>query len=535
MTSNDMEKLDAVLSGLATDGGPGVIVSVQRAGVPLVRRGYGLASLDSGLVNTPATKMRIGSTTKHFCCVLALLLRNEGKLSIDEPIARWLPELPASQGARTVRQLMNHTGGMRDYLDLSLLSNGLTIVPEEAAFDYQCRQQEENFSTSEQFMYNNGGYRLLSLVIERVIGKPLAHAMRERLFEPLSMYDTVLWSTDLDPLPGSATTHLVHPDGHFTKSLFPSVILGEGGVASTLDDMQRWLSHLVNPALWPHTLSDELMAPTTLSNGYINPYGFGLIHENWRGMTVLHHAGGVVGGTCQMLAAPEQDIQIIVMSNRSDVTAADIAQKLLTALLEPQLTPEDEPADPQLGASLGGDYYCDQSGRHFAIEAREGKLYLVSFGMPLPLLRDGESGLKVNLLSIIVFGIVAVRDSSGAVTAIHVTEQGKTHRCERVSQPVQSASSVEPFSGNWRSDELGADIVVETGERDVLRIVGLYGRNVFKLQPLRGDVCLLSSLDPHVPLHGTLRLRQGATGGRELMLDTSRTRRLRLQERADHG
>ncbi|RFP17872.1 class A beta-lactamase-related serine hydrolase [Duganella sp. BJB488] len=535
MTSNDMEKLEAVLSGLAIDSGPGVIASVLRGGVPLLRRGCGLASLDSGLVNSPSTKMRIGSTTKHFCCVLALMLRNEGKLQIDEPIARWLPELPPSQSARTVRQLMNHTGGTRDYLDLSLLSNGLAILPEQAAFDYQCRQQEENFTPGEQFMYNNGGYRMLSLLIERVLDKPLAQVMRERLFEPLSMYDTVLWSTDVQPLPGSATTHLAHPDGNFTKSTFPSVILGEGGVASTLDDMQRWLSHLINPTLWPHSLSDELMTPTTLPNGYVNPYGFGLIHERWRGITVLHHAGGVVGGTCQMLAAPEQDIQVIVMSNRSDISAADIAEKLLVALVAPQLASEDEPADPQSGEALSGDYYCSQSGRHFAIEVRDGKMFLQSFGMPLPLLRDGDAAFKVNLLSVIVLGVAPVRDSRDVVTAINVMEQGRTHYCERIGQAGTEAASVERFYGKWRSDELGADIVVETGEHDTLRIAGLYGRNAFKLLPLRHDLCLLSSLDEHLPLNGTVRLAQGASGSRELILDTSRTRSLRLQERPAHG
>ncbi|MBB3120998.1 serine hydrolase domain-containing protein [Pseudoduganella violacea] len=535
MTSNVTEKLEAVLSGLANNASPGLIASVQRGGISLLRRGCGLASLDSGLVNSPATKMRIGSTTKHFCCALALMLRDEGKLSIDEPIARWLPELPASQGRRTLRQLMNHTGGMRDYLDLSLLSNGLTIAPAEAAFDYQCRQQEENFTPNEQFIYNNGGYRLLSMVIERVLGQPLAQAMYERLFEPLSMYDTVLWASDLEPLPGSAMTHLAQANGNFTKSLFPAVILGEGGIASTLDDMQRWLKHLIAPTLWPHSLSEEMMAPTTLANGYISPYGLGLIRDRWRGITVLHHAGGVVGGNCQMLAAPEHDIQVIVISNRSDLNSAEIAQKLLATLVEEELTAEQTPADPRLVESLGGDYYCADSGRYFAIEARDGVLYLNSFGMPLPLLGGADGILRVNLLSVIVLAVEAVSDSHGAVTAIKVMEQGSTHVCERVAAPLKAASSIAPFYGKWRCDELGADIVVEAGEPDMLRIVGLYGRNTFKLQGLRGDVCLLLSQDPHLPMHGTLRLRHNAAGKRELLLDTSRTRCLRLQEYPVHG
>ncbi|KQV82193.1 hypothetical protein ASD15_08995 [Massilia sp. Root351] len=537
MNNTDIEKLEAVVSHLASGTAPGIIASVQRGGATLLRRGCGLASLDSGLVNTPSTKMRIGSTTKHFCCALILMLRDEGKLSIDEPVSRWLPELPASQGSRTLRHFMNHTGGMRDYLDLSLLSNGLAIVPADAAYDYQCRQQEQNFAPGEQLIYNNGGYRLLSMVIERVLQMPLGQALRHRLFEPLSMHDTSLWSSDLDPLPGCAATHLAHPDGRFSKSLFPAVILGEGGVASTLDDMQRWLSHLISPVLWPRALSEEMMTPTELRNGYLHPYGFGLIRERWRGLTIFHHAGGVVGGTCQMLAAPEHDIQIVVMSNRSDVAAADIAQKLLSSLIGPGQTEAEQPADPALAEPLGGAYYCPGNGRHFSIEARDGALYLVNFGMPMPLLQDKDDDglLRVNVLSVIALEVAPVRDGSGAVQAIEIVEQGERYRCDRVAACQDGMAAA--FGGKWRSAELGADIVIQAAGPGAasMRIAGLYGRSVYKLQPLRPDVCLMVSADPHLPLHGTLRLQQHEGGRRELILDTARTRRLRLQEDHGHG
>ena len=120
-------------------------------------------------------------------CALALLLRDQGLLSIDEPVARWLPELPASQGRRTLREFMSHTGGTRDYLDLSLISNGLAILPEDGAYGYQCRQEDENFAPGTRFIYNNGGYRMLSLIIERVLRMPLAQALSQHLFAPLSM------------------------------------------------------------------------------------------------------------------------------------------------------------------------------------------------------------------------------------------------------------------------------------------------------------------------------------------------------------
>lgn len=534
MANPEIEKLAAVMKEFAGAGAPGAIVSVRRGGKSLLRSGFGLASLESGLVNTPSTKMRIGSTTKHLACALALLLRDQGKLSIDEPVSRWLPELPPSQGRRTLRQFMNHTGGTRDYLDLSLLSNGMALAPGEAAFDYQCRQQDDNFAAGAQFIYNNGGYRMLSMVIERVLDMPLAQAMAEHLFEPLGMHDTSLWTSDLDPLPGSAATHIARPDGSFGKGIFPSVILGEGGVASTLDDMQRWLAHLQAPTLWPASLSMEMLEPTELNNGHVTRYGFGLIREQWRGVTLVHHAGGVVGGSCQMLAAPEHDIQIVVITNRSDKAAPALAEQLLAALLDETLEAAATPADPALIDSYGGDYYCRASGRHYAIVLQDGVLCLKDFGMPLPLQKGSGDTLHINLLSVIVLEVTALRDANGQVHAIDVTQQGRRMRCERVVAEDRAALTLAPFAGNWVSTELGADIVIKS-EPGSMRIAGLYGRNSYKLEPLLADVCLLSCDDPAVPLAGTLRLDGAAGEGRRLVLDTARTRGLNLDQGRVHG
>ncbi|MDH0864720.1 serine hydrolase [Mitsuaria sp. GD03876] len=532
MKCNDIEKLEAVFASLSRDDAPGAVVSVRRGGRSLLRKGYGLSSIESGLVNTPATKMRIGSTTKHFASALGLMLHDEGLLSVDDPVIRWLPELPVSQGRRTLRQFMSHTGGTRDYLDLSLISNGLGIVPAEGAYAYQCRQEGENFAPGEQFIYNNGGYRMLSLVIERVLGMPLDQAMRERLFDPLGMHETSLWASDLDPLSGVAQSHLALPGGKFVKGVFPAVILGEGGIASTVDNMQRWLSHLASPTLWPRALSDELMAPTPLNNGFVNPYGLGLVAEDWRGVRVFHHAGGVMGGSCQMLAAPDHDIQIVVMTNRSDGNAAELAERLMTALVGDAMSAAPQPADPGLVASLGGEYYCADSGRYFAIDRMEDKLFLKSFGMPLPLTQSEGGELRVNLLAVIAMQVNAVHGSQGQVTAIDVTEQGRTHRCERIDPAFKAEQTVTPFAGLWRSDELGADLRIggEGADADAVRVLGQYGRNSFKLQGLLPEACLLESTDPSLPLNGTLRLGIGADRRRQLTLDTSRTRGLVLRE-----
>lgn len=533
--ATDLDKLEAVLAKYHRDDAPGAIVSVQRHGKVLLRRGYGLANIECAQANTPSTKMRIGSTTKHFACVMALLLRDDGKLSIDEPVSRWLPELPGSQGRRTLRQFMNHTGGTRDYLDLSLISNGMTLMPEDGAYRYQCQQEQDNFAPGEGFIYNNGGYRMLSMVIERVTGLSLAEAMRQRLFEPLGMHETSLWSNDLNPLPGVAQAHFATADGRFTKGIFPSVILGEGGIASTLDDMQRWLGHLHAPTLWPRSLSDELLAPTRLNNGYVNPYGLGLIAETWRGIRMFHHAGGVVGGSCQMLCAPDHGIQIITMTNRSDTAAPELAEKLLSALVESELEPAAAPADAKLVDSLGGHYFCADSGRHFVILGHGDALFLKNFDGMLPLTQvPGETTLRVNLLSVIALTVKPVLNSQGQAVVIEVAEQGLVHRCERVT-PLQGPESLSDYAGSFHSSELCAHITIGEGEPTSVHISGRYGSTRYRLEPLVPGTCLMQSTDPMVPLSGTLRLTRGADGRRRLTLDTGRTRRLALLEATARG
>lgn len=532
VTTTYIDLLEPVLAKYHRDDSPGLVVSVQRHGKLLLRRGYGLSSLESGQVNTPSTKMRIGSTTKNFACVMALLLREEGKLSIDDPICQWLPELPVLQGRRTLRQLMNHTGGTRDYLDLSMISNAMAFLPEEGAFEYQWRQQADNFAPGDAFIYNNGGYRMLSMVIERVTNLSLAEALRQRLFEPLGMHNTSLWPSDLDPLPGAAQTHVAHADGRFTKGLFPSALSGEGGIASTLDDMQRWLGHLSAPTLWPQALSDEMLAPTRLNNGYVNAYGFGLVAEQWRGIRLFHHGGGVVGGSCQMLCAPDQGIQIIVMSNRSDASAPNLAEGLLTALLKDELQPPATPADPALADSLGGSFYCHDNGHHFVILSHGEKLFLKGLDGMLPLFQvEGEPTLRVNVHSVIVKSVSPVLDAQGTAVAIDVTDQGSIYRYERI-HPLQDKDSLNSFSGHWHSDELRARIMIGDGQPGGMHIAGHYGTHRLQLEPLLQETCLMQSVDPEVPFSGTLRLSHDEDGRRYLTLDTGRTRGLTLREAA---
>ncbi|MES2257472.1 MAG: serine hydrolase domain-containing protein [Pseudomonadota bacterium] len=531
MNTNEMTtRLDAVLAGWNRSDAPGCVASVVLNGRTLLRKGYGMASLEQLVANGPATRMRIGSTTKHFAAILALLLRDEGLLDIDAPCMRYLPELRAAQGQRTLRQFMNHTGGTRDFLDLSMLSNGAAMLPADAALEYQAAQREDNFPAGELFSYNNGGYRMLSIAIERALGMPLAEALQLRLFAPLGMHDSSLWVSDHDLQPGVACSHLALPGGVFRRGVFPSAILGEGGIVSTVDDMQRWVAHLREPHLWPASLSAELTRPTRLNNGFLHPYGLGLVRERHRGVDVIQHSGGVIGGSCQMMYAPEHGLSIVVISNRSDVAAPFVACDLMAEVLGDALQAPAAQADASAWPGLAGRYLCADNDRLLEVQEAGGKLFLDCEGMRLPL-EQGDGGLRVNLLGVVDLALAPQQDGT-----LMLEEQGYRRRHARIgAADADAQAALRRVQGVYFSSELDAEVVIGTAQdAAVVNMRGAYGHNRFHLEPLGGDLFRLVAQAGGLPGSGMLRLR-GDGDLRELFISTSRTRGLRLRVKAHHA
>jgi D-aminopeptidase len=153
----------------------------------------------------------------------------------------------------------------------------------------------------------------------------------------------------------------------------------------------------------------------------------------------------------------------------------------------------------------------------------------------LPLTCTADGVLRVNLLSVIVFDVIPLRNEQGEVVAIEVIEQGRRFRCERIAEAAKTEQPLSAFAGNWVSQELGAKVAIGQGDAGSMFVSGLYGSARYKLEALCAGTCLLSSLDPAVPLNGTLRLVRSVARGRELVLDTARSRNLRLVADAAHG
>lgn len=402
MTTLDQETLaafDQLLEPSRRSDQPGYVVGIAREGRTIYRRASGMASLEFAVANTPATRMRIASVTKQFTGLAVMLLVEDGKLDIDLPLRHYLPELGGPNGAPTLRQLLNHTGGVRDALEsvAFFLTEGLfPLIPAGLTHSWSSRFSDGNFAPGTAWSYSNYGYMLLSLVIEKASGLSLAAFFRQRLFTPLGMTDSELLPSDMELGDNVATSHIRMPDGRFRRGVYPcEELVGGGGIVSTIDDMLRWAAQLREPrTLGSRASWEEMLRPVDFGNGAQSTYGFGIKRQFHRGVEMLWHDGSTFGSRCALLSFPAQQLDIVVMANRSDGEVSAIALKIAERLLAAHLGPPKTFAGSTGRESLSGRYYSPVARRVFSLSSQADKLIYAIDAAPQGMLWDDDGTLR---------------------------------------------------------------------------------------------------------------------------------------------
>ena len=534
--------LDELFKPVNRSDAPGLVVGIAHHGKIIYRRGFGLASVELAVANTPRTRMRIGSTSKHFTCLAALLLAEEGKLEIDAGVRRYLPELRDLRPEPTLRQLMTHTSGYRCYLDIGFISDGMAIRPKGSALAAQVRQTGVNFPPGERMIYCNGGYHLLSLIIERVSGMPFEKFLKNRIFEPLAMVDTDSVPSDFNIEPGMATLHIALPDGGYRRGIFPTEeVRGEGAIISTVDDMLRWLTHLRGPKKVGSEASwTQIFTPTRLNNGTVNPYALGLMRHDYRGVEVIQHAGGVIGGSAQMLAVPSAELDIIIISNGASLSPTETANKVIDIVLGNVLssTGRSLPASERFKPMLGTRYHAAESGFAIGFVDSEGKLAIsVLNSQGLPLHEIGQN-LQLSFEDVAVGPLIVecaqLATVGEAPAELCVSEAGNLERFVKLPATAPALKEVgAALAGPYRAADLDADATIAfNGEALELKVFGAFGANVLALEAFSADVFGWKAADAMLPLTGVLSVERAAGQIVGFRVDTPRTRHVWFERSA---
>jgi D-aminopeptidase len=525
------EQLDALFAPWNRSDAPGLTVGVAKDGRIIYRRGFGMASVETCVANSPKTRMRIGSTSKHFTCLLALLLVDEGKLDLDAPIRTYIPELVGPSGDPSVRLLLQHRGGSRCYLDIGFLCHGMTPPPLGTALATQVRQTGCNFAAGEAMLYNNGGYHLVSLAIERVGGAPFEAQLKQRLFDPLGMVDTASIQSDYEITPGIANMHVPLSGGRWRRGLFPSEeIRGEGAIVSTIDDMLRWTAHLHardrfgSPAVWA-TLTEQ----PTFPGGTVGVYALGLVLNTYRGVRVVHHAGGVIGGSSQMLIVPDHGLDIVILANGAPgATPIKLVDRVVDIVLARQL---GEPASTIVAAdyeALFGDWWSPDSGMIYRLIGEEGALKLSLCGDPFALTLERLSDGRVVSASFVVSEIGVELDEAAHGGDLTIRFGGRSAAYRKVSKETADAAVfAQAAIGEYHSDDADCTATIaRDGERLVIAFSDPYGRLEAVTHPLSETVAYIEPSSPLVPLHAALTLALDDARVTGFRVNTARTRDL---------
>lgn len=317
--SQALAGVDALMRAY-TDSMPGASVLVLRDGKPVVKKSFGLADLEARTAATPQTNYRLASVTKQFTATAVLLLRQDGKLQLEDPVRKWLPALPEALQPVTVRHLLTHTGGVIDYEDF--VADDAPQVHDADVLRLLEKENRVYFPAGSNYRYSNSGYALLALVVEKASGKTFATFLRERIFQPLGMNGTVAFEDGVSTIAHRAFGYSMSGSAWTrTDQSSTSAVLGDGGIYSSIDDLAKWDAALYDDRLLNAESRQLAFTPATHTDNPSIDYAFG-----WRvSGDSLWHSGETRGFRNVILRYPGQRLTVIVLTNRNDPEPQAIA------------------------------------------------------------------------------------------------------------------------------------------------------------------------------------------------------------------
>ena len=309
--------VDAVFADVAKPGSPGCALAVFRDGRIAYERGYGTADLERHVPITPASVFYVGSLSKQFTAFAAALAASEGKLSLDDEVRKWIPELPDYGSRLTVRHLVHHTSGLRDYNTLFDIAGRRN----DEAFDNQTvlrivsRQRALNFKPGDEYLYSNSGYVVLSLIVERATGTPLAEWAATRIFQPLGMRHTQFYDDVTRLVEHRAMAFDTTASGEWRDNTPHSQRTGAGGVLTTVRDLLAWDNNVYEPKVGTRALISQVHETGTLNSAKALTYAYGLQIGEYRGQRLVEHGGSLGGYRAHLMRFPDERVSVACLCN----------------------------------------------------------------------------------------------------------------------------------------------------------------------------------------------------------------------------
>jgi CubicO group peptidase (beta-lactamase class C family) len=365
-----------VFSDLTKPGTPGCALAVYRDGKIIYAKGYGLANIEETVAITPHSVFDIGSTSKQFTAASILLLQEQRKLSVNDDVRKFIPELPDYGQHITILHLLNHTSGLRDYLTLFELAgtNIDSVTTDADALALITRQKTLNFAPGTDWLYSNTGFFLLSVIVQRASGKSLREFAADNIFAPLEMTHTQYRDNHAALVANRALAYDEQEDKSGYKlnvSYFEQT--GDGAVHTSVEDLQKWDENFYSPRVGGKEFLAAIQERGKLNNGKVLDYAKGLFAQDYRGLHTVSHGGSWGGYRAELLRFPDQHFSVACLCNLGSAgpsrRARQVADIYLGNLMKPRENKSQESANKEKSeVTIGSDQLRDYSGEYWSEE-----------------------------------------------------------------------------------------------------------------------------------------------------------------------
>jgi CubicO group peptidase (beta-lactamase class C family) len=467
---------------------PGAQICIARKGNILFSKAYGMADMEHNVSLNIESRIEAGSVSKQFTAAAILLLEQEGKLSLDDNIRKYIPQLPDYGTPITLRQMMNHTSGLKDWGAIGAMAGwprSTKTYNNEDALYIASKQKSLNHVPGAEFLYSNTNYNLFAVIVERISGQSLYEFSAKKIFAPAGMMHTEWRANYRKIVPNRAIAYSKDGSGYYTN-MPNEYVYGNGGLLTTSEDLVKWNEYYQSGKLGNPSLLPRQLALTPLLGGHKNDYAAGLFILEDRGWPLVFHDGATAGYRSNLDYYPVQGLSIAWVSNSSEFDNDNGA--LINALRNIFIPDNSKVSDttsqspyaiaPELLSKYAGWYRSSRSNNAFRFYVKDNKLWV---GGPGELTARSDNRFSIgNTSNVYIFTTQPKKE------LLFIRELGDSIYFSRQDSAIVNERTMKEYTGAFYSDEVESSNKIEYKDGGLINILP-GGRGSVLLQPTSKD------------------------------------------------
>ncbi len=469
------EQVDEIFAAYDNSETPGAAVAVVKDGNIIFKKGYGLANLEYDIPVTPSTIFHIASISKQFTVFSILLLEKEGKLSLDDDIRKYIPEVPDFGKKITLRHLANHTSGLRDQWTLLAMAGWRLddVITKDHVLKLVSKQKDLNFDPGAEFSYSNTGFTLLAEVVARVSGKSFAQFTEDKIFAPLGMTNTLFYDDHEKIVKNRAYSYYADSTG-YKKSVLSYANVGATSLFTTVEDLSLWAINFSNPKVGDTAIFNKMNTPAVLNDGKEFGGALGQFVGKYKGINQIQHGGADAGYRTYLTRFPDENMAVITLGNEASFSSGTMANKVVDIFLKDKIKTEEKPVvaekpkealvviTPEVLETYIGEYEM-APGLVISISEKNGKLYAQPTNQPeLQMIPESPTAFSIEKTP----ARIVFKPANGKVEKIDLVMPDRTMEGKKLAPFNKSGVDLASYAGTFHSEELSTAYIlkVENGK-----------------------------------------------------------------------